>query len=73
MSLEHLSPWAWPALAAVVALLALWGAVRLRRRWQQGRADLEEARMQARAWKMDREGSLGPVTPEPAAEAEPRA
>lgn len=72
MSLDRLPVWAWPALAAVAALLVLLAALRLRRRWRQGRADLEEARAQARAWEMDREVSLGPVTPAPPAEPEPR-
>ncbi len=66
MPLENLPAWALPALAGVVILLcAVWGALRLRRRWAQGRQDLEQARLASRANQTGRAESLGPITPDP--------
>jgi hypothetical protein len=46
-------------------MVFVWGASRLRRRWVQGRQDLEQARLDSRAHQTGREGSLGPLTPDP--------
>jgi len=66
--LEDLPPWALPALATVAAItLLVWTARCLRRRFLQGREDLERARSEARSHHTGREPSLGPLTPEPEA------
>ncbi len=68
MTLEDLPPWALPTLAILAALsLVFWAAGGLRRRYRQGREDLEKARDEARSNQTRREPSLGPVTPEPEA------
>lgn len=66
MKIEGLPPWALPALAAILVVLVLaWAALRVRRRWIQGRNDLEEARREVRQVNTRREESLGPLTPAP--------
>jgi len=64
-TLANLPPWALPVLAVVALLLAIWGALSLRRRWRQGRRDLEQARLASRAFQTGRADSLGPITPDP--------
>ncbi len=66
MTIDNLPSWTLPALAGAIALLAfVWVAFRLRRRWVQGRQDLAQARIDSRAHQTGREGSLGPLTPDP--------
>lgn len=66
--LKSLPPWALPAILAAVALVLLGpAALFLRRRFRQGRQDLEQARLEARTLHTDREDSLGALTPDPEA------
>lgn len=68
MHLEDLPSWAMPTLASLAAVaLLVWTAGWLRRRFRQGREDLEQARSEARSHQTRREPSLGPLTPEPEA------
>ena len=68
VNLEDLPSWAIPALASLAAVtLLVWATVYLRRRFRQGREELEKARNEARSHQTGREPSMGPLTPDPEA------